>query len=127
MSPQLNRAAGAELAAGVLVGLVAFEVIGALVNDLIAPLIAVFMGDSRFELNAFVIEASEFRYGDLLEALFIAAIASVVVLVLLGVRAKRYWAKPTPNNERECPNCIFVISAKASRCPYCTSQLNTSR
>ena len=122
---QPNRVVGAELAAGVLVGLVAFEVIGALVSDLMAPLIAVFIGDSRFELNAFVIEGSEFRYGQFLETVFIAAISGLVLMWLCSDHGRRYWRRLNQQDgDRECPDCTSVISANASRCPYCTSQLS---
>jgi large conductance mechanosensitive channel len=121
-----NRVVGAELAAGVLVGLVAFELIGALVSDLIAPLIAVFIGDARFELNAFVIEGSEFRYGQFLETAFIAAISGLVLMWLWSDHGRRYWRRlDQQDGDRECPECTSPISAKASRCPYCTSQLST--
>jgi large conductance mechanosensitive channel len=122
---QPNRVVGAELAAGVLVGLVAFEVIDALVSDLMAPLIAVFIGDSRFELNAFVIEGSEFRYGQFLEAVFIAAVSGLVLMWLCSDHSRRYWRRlDQRDGDRECPECTSVISAEASRCPYCTSQLS---
>jgi large conductance mechanosensitive channel len=91
--PQANRGLAAALAAGVLIGLVAFQVIGSLVNDLLAPLIAVFIGGSRFELNSFVIEASEFRYGQFLEAVLIAAISGIALIWLFSSRGRRYWQR----------------------------------
>jgi large conductance mechanosensitive channel len=122
-SPQPNRMAGAEWAAGVLLGLVAFQMIGALVSDLIAPLIAVFIGDSRFQLNAFVIEGSEFNYGHFLEAVFVAAIAGAVIVSLFSRYPKNYWGRTERDNVKDCPECTSIISIDASRCPFCTSQL----
>jgi large conductance mechanosensitive channel len=124
-SPQTNRGLGVELAAAVLVGLVLFELIGSLVKDLLAPLIAVFIGNSRFELNAFVIEGSEFRYGQFLEAVFIAAISGIALIWLFSTPGRGYWRALTQvDDERVCPECTSIVSANASRCPYCTSLLS---
>lgn len=125
--PQANRGLAAALAAGVLIGLVAFQVIGSLVNDLLAPLIAVFIGGSRFELNSFVIEGSEFRYGQFLEALLVTAIAGVALIWLFSTRGRGFWKKLGQRNMgRNCPECASEVSVKASRCPYCTSPLSGS-
>ena len=124
-SPQANRGLAAAVAAGVLFGLVAFEVISSLVNDLLAPLIAVFIGGSRFELNAFVIEGSEFRYGQFLEAVLMATIAGMGLIWLFSTYGAGWWQKVSPlANARECPECTSQVSVKASRCPYCTSPLS---
>lgn len=125
--PQANRGLAAALAAGVLIGLVAFQVIGSLVNDLLAPLIAVFIGDSRFELNSFTIEASEFRYGQFLEAMLVTAIAGLALSWLFSTHGRGLWKMLSQRTMvKVCPECTSEVSVKASRCPYCTSPLSRS-
>lgn len=78
---QLGGSGIAQIAGGVLLGLAAWNLVSTLVRSILAPLIAVFIGQSHFMLNSFTIETSEFEYGYFLEAV----LAVVVVVLLLAV------------------------------------------
>jgi large-conductance mechanosensitive channel len=78
-----DRARTAVIAVGVLLGLAAFEVISSFVRAILGPLIAVFIGESRFEMNEFTIKGSEFQYGFLLEAVLLAAVAALIAFLVL--------------------------------------------
>lgn len=79
---QTDRARITVIAVGVVLGLAAFEVISSFVGILLSPLIAVFIGENRFEMNSFTIGGSEFQYGFFLEAVFIAVIAALIACVV---------------------------------------------
>jgi large conductance mechanosensitive channel len=79
---QSNRARLAVIAVGCALGIAAYEVINSLVRGLLAPLIAVFIGESRFEMNALVIEMSEFQYGVFLEAVMVAVVVALVAFLV---------------------------------------------
>ncbi|MGN6663281.1 MAG: MscL family protein [Solirubrobacterales bacterium] len=74
----------AAVAVGIAVGLAAFDFLQAVVAGLVTPVIAIFVGDSHFELNSFTIEGSEFSYGaviqDGLTLLLVSAVAYFLIL-----------------------------------------------
>jgi len=72
------------VAAGVAVGLAALNLVQAVVNVVIAPFIAVFIGASPLLLNSFTVNGSEFRYGELIEYAIIFAL--VVGAAILAIR-----------------------------------------
>ena len=109
-------------AAGIVIGLAAFYLIQTVVDGLIAPLIAVFIGEPRFELNSFTINTSEFRYGAVIEAAITVVLALAVVAAVLTVRQRRYESgQAAVVDVRACPECTSTISVAAKRCPYCTA------
>jgi large conductance mechanosensitive channel len=113
------------VAAGIVVGLAAFYLIQAVVDGLIAPLIAVFIGEPRFELNSFTISGSEFRYGAVIEAVMTVVLALAVTAVVLSVRQRRDDpAHAAVEGVRACPECTSRISIAAKRCPYCTAAVH---
>ncbi len=113
------------LVAGIVLGLAAFYLIQAVVGGLIAPLIAVFIGEPRFELNSFTINGSEFRYGAVIEAAITVVLAMAVIAAVLTVRQRRDdSAHGAVADVRACPECTSKISIAAKRCPYCTAPVH---
>jgi large conductance mechanosensitive channel len=111
-----------SVAVGIVIGLASFYLIQAVVAYLIAPLIAVFIGDSLFELNAFTVNTSEFRYGAVIEAAMTFALVLAVTSLAFAAVQRRYGANRTgASNSRACPECTREISIVAKRCPYCTA------
>jgi large conductance mechanosensitive channel len=112
-------------AAGFAIGLAAFYLVQAVVDGLIAPLIAVFIGEPHFELNSFTISSSEFRYGAVLEAAMTAVLTLAAVAVTLAALQRRYDPIQTATEDiRECPECTSKIAVAAKRCPYCTAAVH---
>jgi large-conductance mechanosensitive channel len=77
-----DRTRLAVIAVGVALGLAAFEVISGFVRALLAPLIAVFVGESRFESNVFTVKGVEFGYGFFLEAVLIAVVVALIACLV---------------------------------------------
>jgi large conductance mechanosensitive channel len=112
-------------AAGIVIGLAVFYLIQAVVDGLIAPLIAVFIGEPHFELNSFTINTSEFRYGAVIEAAITVALALTVIAVVLTARQRRYDSgQATVADVRACPECTSEIPVAAKRCPFCTAAVH---
>lgn len=110
------------VALGLTLALTTWTLIQAVVGDLIAPLIAVFIGESHFELNSFTIGESEFRYGPLVEAAIAFGLAAALVYFLYVV-PKRQSEGPDRGaaRTRACPECTTPIPVAAKRCPHCTA------
>jgi hypothetical protein len=71
---QLEGSGIAVIAGGVALGMAIWNLAGALVSDVITPLIAAFISESPFQLNTFTFRGSQFPY-----ALFIEDVLAVAV------------------------------------------------
>jgi large conductance mechanosensitive channel len=116
-----------DLAVGIVIGVAFGAVVAALVKDLITPLIGIF-GHFDFSSWYFTINGSKFLIGDFLNALVAFIIVAAVVFFLI-VRPMNtltnLYKQPEPeiSEMRDCPFCKSSISKEASRCPYCTSEV----
>ena len=84
---QLQVTGIGAVAAGVALGLALWNLLDSFIRYLVCPLIAAFIGSSRFQLNSFTINTSEVPYGAFLESLFAALL--VIWLVFLMLRKWR--------------------------------------
>jgi large conductance mechanosensitive channel len=118
-----------DLAVAVVLGTAFGAVVAALVKDLVTPLIAAIGGQPDFSNLKFKINGSEFLYGDFINALlaFIIVAAVIFFLVIKPINALMDRRKvDTPAEAattRACPQCLSDIPIAASRCAFCTSEV----
>ncbi len=115
-----------DLAVAVVVGVAFTAVVKALVGDLITPLISAVFGQPRFQDLTFAVGKSTFAYGDFLNALISFLLISAVVYFLIVAPMTKVIAfthRKQEATERECPECLQQIPAKATRCMYCTASV----
>jgi large conductance mechanosensitive channel len=117
-----------DLAVAVVIGLAFAAVVNSLVADLITPLIAAIFGKPDFGGLTFTINGSVFRYGAFFNALISFLIIAAVVFFLvvkpvnaLMARMGRGAEAETPS--RECPYCMSAIPVTATKCAFCTSEV----
>jgi large conductance mechanosensitive channel len=117
-----------DLAVAVVIGAAFTAIINSLVADLITPLIAAVFGKPDFSTLTFTINGSVFRYGAFFNALISFLLIAVVVFFLvvkpinaLMARMGRGAEAETPS--RECPYCMSGIPINATKCAYCTSEV----
>jgi large conductance mechanosensitive channel len=132
-----------DLAVGLSVGTAFTVLVKSLVDDVLMPPVGLLLGSVDFA-NLFVVlkqgeaqgpystlaaareaGAVTWRYG-----LFVNAVVSFLIVALavfFVVRAaNRFMAKPeapAAPTTKDCPFCLMKIPLKASRCPYCTSEI----
>ena len=114
-----------DLAVGVVIGAAFTGVVTAFTKDLLTPLIGI-PGQLNFSELTFDINGSKFMVGDFVNAMVSFLITSFVVFFFV-VRPVNWIVsrhKPAPNI-KECPHCISKIPVKATRCPQCTSALES--
>jgi large conductance mechanosensitive channel len=115
-----------QLAIAFVIGAAFSAVIGALVADIITPLIGV-AGKFDFSSWIYYLNGSEFQQGAFLNALISFIIVAVVVFFLIALPYQRYIdrkaakAAATPPTTRNCPECLSAIPIAAKRCSFCTS------
>jgi len=132
-----------DLAVGIIIGAAFNSIVQSLVNDIIMPPIGFLIGDVDF--REFFINLSSDRYETLAEAqaagvatinygLFINALVSflvvafsvfVLVRLINRMREKQEKSPQKTATTRPCPFCFLDISFKATRCPHCTSDIES--
>ena len=130
-----------DLAIAVVLGGAFGKIIASLVNDILMPLIGLFLGGLSFSglfiaLDGGTYEtleaakaagAATLTYGAFIQAIVdFLIIAFVIFLIVRSMnRMKKQEPAPAPAEPttKECPHCFSTISIKATRCPNCTSQL----
>jgi large conductance mechanosensitive channel len=115
------------MAVAFVVGLAIVALIGALVSDIINPLIGAAVHVNFSSLGVLTINNSPLLGGAFLGAVINFAILMVVVFFLIAYPYQVYQnrkaaraAKAAPTT-RECPACCNQIPIKATRCGFCTS------
>lgn len=115
-----------DLAVAVVIGAAFSAVVGALVKDLLTPLIAAIVGKPDFSRLVFTVHHSQFAYGDFLDAAisFVLMAAAVFYLVVLPMTMFRRPAAPAPAPQtKQCAECCSEIPLEAKRCKFCTAQI----
>ncbi len=123
-----------ELAVGVIIGASFQNIVTALTNDFITPLISVITGGVKLDENGnpiylggnFEIRGVSFNYGDFVSAVINFIIMALILFLMISAMnklmglGKKKEINPTT---KKCPFCKSEIAIEAVRCPHCTSQL----
>jgi large conductance mechanosensitive channel len=118
-----------DLAVAVVIGTAFTAVVNAAVEDLLTPLIAAVGGKPNFGNLAFTINGSRFPYGDFLNALVTFLLVATVVFFLVVKPVNALMAALAPEEPepeaptRPCPECLLQIPRAATRCAFCTSEV----
>lgn len=133
-----------DLAVGVILGAAFGKIITSLVDDIIMPPIGLVIGGVDFN-NLFIDisgkhsqtlaqakanGAATLNFGLFLNATLNFLIVAFAVFILVR-NVNRLVRRPVTADEkppaaRECPHCMSMISARATRCAHCTSALDAA-
>jgi len=129
-----------DLAVGVILGAAFGKIVGSLVDDLLMPVLGLFLGRVDFS-NLFVVlgngafatiaDAKKAGVATLNYGLFIntviqfliVAFAIFLVVKQMNRLQKPAPAPPAPPTTKDCPFCATAIPLAAKKCPHCTSGL----
>ena len=113
-----------DLAVGVVIGVAFATVVTAFVSDLLTPLVSI-PGKTNFNDLHFTVRHSVFAYGHFLNTLiaFVLIAAAVYFFVVLPVNALMKRVKTEETDKRDCPQCLSSIPRAASRCAFCTAEV----
>lgn len=129
-----------DLAVGVVIGAAFGKIVTSFVNDVLMPPIGLLLG--KVDFSSLFISLNGQTYASLTEAqaagaptlnygLFINAIIDFLIVafvIFLLIRGINRMHKPVPaaaSTTKECPYCFTNIPVKATRCPNCTSELES--
>jgi large conductance mechanosensitive channel len=137
------RGSVVDLAVGIIIGAAFGKIVSSLVNDLLMPPIGLLLGRVDFS-NLFInisgqpkaslaeakaAGAPTINYGMFLNTVMdfvIVAFAIFLLVRFINRLARQREAAPAAPTTRECPFCMSSVSVRATRCPYCTSALQTA-
>ena len=111
-----------DLAIGVIIGGGFQSIVKSLVNDVIMPVISIFTGKIDFNDMMITIGNTSIKYGS-----FITNTKGINKKLekkhkFFKNKKKKEESIPTPTT-KVCPFCLSEINIKATRCSFCTSNL----
>lgn len=124
-----------DLAVGVIIGASFGKIVTSLVNDVIMPPIGLILG--KVDFSSLFINLSSIHYDTLAAAkaagaptinygLFINALIDftiVAFVIFLIVKQMNHFMKKPEPTKKDCPKCFSSISAKATKCSFCTADI----
>jgi large conductance mechanosensitive channel len=136
-----------DMAVGIIIGAAFGTIVKSLVADIIMPPIGLLLGNVDFA-NLFIVikqgaaagtfatvaEAQKagavtINYGMFINTIIsfvIVAFAVFLVIKNLNALKRKEEAPPAEPTTKECPHCLSEIPIKATRCGFCTSDLQAT-
>jgi len=126
-----------DLAVGIIIGGVFGKIVTSFVNDILMPPIGLLLGRVNFN-NLYIslddqtyqslevakaAGAPTINYGLFLQSLVDFVIIAFAIFLLVKQINRLREQEPPPPATRECPFCTSLISKKAKRCAFCTSEV----
>ncbi len=136
-----------DMAVGIIIGAAFGTIVKSLVADVIMPPIGLLLGDVDFA-NLFAVlkegatagpyasladaqaaGAVTINYGTFINTIISFLIVAFAIFLLirnLNRLKKEEEAPPAEPTTKSCPHCLTEIAIKATRCPNCTTQLESA-
>lgn len=108
-----------DLAIGVVIGAAFTSIVNSLVNDILMPIIGIFIGKIDFSSYKF----AGIAYGKFINAVVEFFIVAFVLFIIIKQINKMRGEPKSEENNKLCRFCKSSISKYATRCPFCTSLL----
>lgn len=118
-----------DLAVGVVIGAAFGSVVSSLVKDVITPLISALIKMPKFNELGLRLNGVNISYGNFLDAVIAFLIVATAIFFLVVMPLNKLMSRVKPSDEvdkpseKQCPECLSAIPAKATRCKFCTSAI----
>jgi large conductance mechanosensitive channel len=119
------------LAVGLVIALAFSGLVKAFTDSVITPLVNAAGGGGTtglgFHVNGQLVNIGEFISAIVYFVVFVAAVYLALVVPYRAVRARRgetVFGEPAPS--KTCPYCLSDVPPEASKCRYCTSNLEVA-
>jgi len=135
-----------DMAVGIIIGGAFGTIVKSLVSDVIMPPIGMLMGNVDFSQLFIVLNGSDapgsfatiadaqaagavtINYGMFFNNVISFVIVAFAVFMLIksinNLKKEQAAAPPEEPTTHDCPHCFSSVSLKATRCPFCTSEIN---
>ena len=127
-----------DLAIAFIIGSAFGKIVTSFVNDIIMPPIGKLLGGVDFAnlywnlsggsydslAAAKEAGAATINYGVFLNAVIdFIIVALVIFLIVKAINKMKKQPAPADPTTKDCPFCLSKVAIKATRCPFCTSEL----
>lgn len=128
----ISRGNVMDMAVGVIIGGAFTAIVNSLVNDMLMPLLSLLTGGFDFSSLCIALgegeNAATVNYGSFISAIINFLLIALVIFLLIKainkVSHKKKEEAPTQTTKK-CPYCKEQIAIDATRCPHCTSELES--
>ncbi len=128
-----------DMAIGIIIGAASGKIVSSLVSDVLMPPIGLLAG--KIDFSTLFINLSGQAYATLAEAKAAGAptinyglflnnvidfliVAFVIFLMVRQINRLKRQEAPAPSpTARDCPRCLSAVPLRATRCAFCTSDL----
>ena len=130
----ISRGSVMDMAVGIIIGGAFTAIVNSLVNDIVMPILSLLTGGYDFTKLAVTFgegeEAAVFNYGLFISAVInFLLIALVIFCIIKSINKMKDKFDKDKKEEapttKVCPFCKSEIDIEATRCPHCTSQLDS--
>mgnify|MGYP001813108636 FL=1 len=127
-----------DMAVGIVIGAAFGKIVSSFVKDVLMPPIGKLMGnvdfsnlfinlgDGSYETLAAAREAgaASINYGVFVNTVLdFVIVAFAIFMVIKAMNRLKTQELPEPPNTKSCPHCISDIPVAATRCKFCTSEV----
>lgn len=126
----ISRGNVMDMAVGIIIGGAFTSIVTSLVNDIINPILGIFGGMNFDQLSVKLFGEATLYYGKFLTAVVNFLIMALIVFCIvkaMNTASEKFGHKEeeTAPDTKECPYCKSKIAIAATRCPQCTSVLDS--
>jgi large conductance mechanosensitive channel len=115
-----------DLAVGVIIGAAFQNIVTALTDNIISPLLGLF-ANTNFDSLGLEVMGVNIQYGAFITAVINFVIMALILFLLIkamnSLTSIGHSDEPTAPTTKICPFCKSEIPIDATRCGHCTSQL----
>ena len=126
----ISRGSVMDMAVGIIIGGAFTAIVSSLVDDIINPLLGLVGGMNFDQYSVTLMGDATLNYGKFITAVINFLIMALVIFLIvkaMNKAAEKFGPKKEAEvvTTQECPFCKTTIHIQATRCPNCTSVLET--
>ena len=121
-----------DLAVGIAIGAAFTSIVQSIVRGFINPLVSLFYQGEALAESSWKVRGQEFLYGEIISNIISFVIVAAVIFFLVVKPINKLTELAIKSDDtaeastKKCKFCFNEISAKATRCGFCTSELKKS-
>jgi len=112
-----------DLALGFIIGTAFAGLVDSLAGDVIMQFVAAIFGQPDFSGLVFTVNDAEIRYGAFLTVLVNFLLLALVLFGLVKLLKRIGLGNFKAQGSQECPYCKEFVAIDATRCKYCTAEI----
>jgi large conductance mechanosensitive channel len=114
-----------DMAVGVVIGTAFGTIVASLVKDIIMPPFGLLLGQIDFSsLKIALNDKASINYGVFINNVIAFLIVAFTIFLIVKQLNRLRPAPPAAPTTKECPRCCSTIPIAATRCGFCTSELD---